>query len=222
MSNYLTYEESSKLQQILDKKLKELLTSTPEKSDWNSVKKELKSGFFQGYKTKSGSTYIGNECWDIYLNDDCCITIIIPPKGRYSFYLNFGEVSSSEWWCSESLLRKVALEMPKINTELEIHKSQIKKRSRIIAMSQKSIHAYLSAIMKNSGYKYFTTNDSNKVLLSIKMKRGVQLNIPIYYRKFQTIMPKLLETIKCYEKSIYDNKVKVLISNLKTEQTWQQ
>jgi len=230
MSDYIFSSEASmKLRQFLNKKMDVFRRFNSEKSDWKEVEKELESGFFQGYKTKSGSTFRGDGYWLIYLNDDCYTKFTIYKKGRYSFYLNFFEISSNGWYCSENFLRKAVQEMPKIAAEfealkgeLEILKGELEKQEKIVEMSQKSIHAYLAVTMQNSGYEYYTTNDEHKVLLSVKMKRGVQLDIPIYFLKFQTIMPKLIETIKNYEKTIHDNKVKVLISNLKKEVKWQQ
>jgi hypothetical protein len=89
-------------------------------------------------------------------------------------------------------------------------------------MSAQSIKAWLSTILKGSGYKYYIREYDHKIILSIKMEHGTQLDIQIYFRSFQKQMSELLETIKEYEKIIATRKVKVLISNYKISREWQE
>ena len=52
------------------------------------------------------------------------------------------------------------------------------------------------------------------------MKNRLQLDIPIYFSRFQKIMPELIDTIQQFEKTANEAKIKVLISNSKVNQQW--
>lgn len=108
-----------------------------------------------------------------------------------------------------------------IEEEFFALKAKLEKRAKIADISEKSIETWLAAVLANTGYQYYTTKDEHKLTLSVKMRHGVQLDIPIYFSKFQKIMPDLLTTIKEYENLIDKNKVKVLILNLKPKKEWQ-
>ena len=94
------------------------------------------------------------------------------------------------------------------------------KEKKIKDISQRSIDTWLSSTLKNSGYEYYTSSDKNKMVLSVRMKNGTQLDIPVYYQRFQKIIPKLMDTIQKYEQLMEDTSMKALISNLKTRRNW--
>jgi Mg2+ and Co2+ transporter CorA len=99
-------------------------------------------------------------------------------------------------------------------------KADIEKQEKIDEMSEQSIKTWVSTILKGSGYKYYISEYNHKIILSIKMEHGTQLDIQIYFRNFQKQMSDLLETIKEYEKVIAASKVKILISNHKINANW--
>jgi hypothetical protein len=225
MANYnYPYEVRDRLCRFLSDKLREICyASNSEKSNWKVVETELNIGFFQGYKTESEKHHYrdGNN-WKVYLNDNCYVSLFSPVKGRKEMCLHIFDISPRDWYCSENFFRKTVEELPKIASEFEMLKGRLEKLEKIVAMSQKSVHIWLSATMQNIGYEYYTTTDRHRVLLSVKMKRGVQLDIPIYFTKFQQIMPQLLEAIRSYEATIKENSIKMLISNIKKTEKWQQ
>jgi hypothetical protein len=99
-------------------------------------------------------------------------------------------------------------------------KAECEKQEKIDDISAQSIETWLSSVLKGSGYTYYIKEDYNKITLSIRMKHGSQLDIPIYFRRFRKQMPDLLKTIKEYEEITANGKVKVLISNLKINKQW--
>jgi hypothetical protein len=71
--------------------------------------------------------------------------------------------------------------------------------------------------LKGSGYAYYLTEEKNKTILSIQITKSFQLDIPLYHKRFQQMMPHLLETIQLYAETIKKQKMKVLISNSNTQ-----
>jgi len=100
-----------------------------------------------------------------------------------------------------------------IAEEFRKFKGEIEKEDRINEIAKSSINTWLKTVMQNQPYTYITSEDENKITLSVKIKYDRQLDIPIYCNRFQKIMPELLETIQQYEKITSEIKVKVLISN---------
>ena len=114
----------------------------------------------------------------------------------------------------------MAYEAENIEKSFFEYKAKYEKEEKIKEISENSIEAWLAAILKDKNYIYYISKEENKVMLSIRMKNGTQLNIPIYHKKIQKIMPHLIETIEKYEQMINDTSVKVLISNLKVNEIW--
>ena len=75
-------------------------------------------------------------------------------------------------------------------------------------------------MFQNQPYSYYTTESDNKITLSVKLKKSMQLDIPIYYKNFQKIMPELLNSIQQFEKTANESKIKVLISNSAVGEMW--
>ena len=62
-----------------------------------------------------------------------------------------------------------------------------------------------------SGYSYNLTETDNKILLVIPLRNGVQLSIPVYYSKYEQILPYIITTVKAYEDVVSSSKIKVFI-----------
>ncbi|MDR2510873.1 MAG: hypothetical protein LBC89_00090 [Bacteroidales bacterium] len=134
----------------------------------------------------------------------------------------FSNISSSRFYIASypQLVYLIFENASQIETECYKLKADLEKQEKIAQLAKSSILVWLETVMKNSGYQYYITQDTHKITLSIKMKHGMQLDIPIYFRRFQKQMPDLLETIKEYENIIVNRKHKVLISNLKSQKQW--
>ncbi|MDR3285824.1 MAG: hypothetical protein LBT27_00085 [Prevotellaceae bacterium] len=62
---------------------------------------------------------------------------------------------------------------------------ELDKLDKIMDVSTNSIKIWLKELLKDSGYTYYTEESDNKIILSVKMKNGTQLNVPIYNNRFQ-------------------------------------
>lgn len=221
MSNFrYSYSTRNKLQKFLDDKIREILYGKYNSigdDQWSEVINELKTKRFLGHKVE----LFKENYWKIFINIDCYV-YCYSKKKRKMWVVGFtvNNISSSGYFSSPAVLKNSVIQLPKIIEEFEQLCAELEKREKIIEITQKSILTWLETIMPNSGYEYYTTNENSKVVLSVRMKRGVQLDIPIYFTKFQKIMPKLLETIKNYEKTVKENTVKILIRNLNRTETW--
>jgi len=125
-------------------------------------------------------------------------------------YLDFLEQHSDKFARLEEM--KKAVEDEKINEKI--------KQEKIEDIAKNSINTWLKAVLQNQSYSYYTTESENKITLSVKLKNRMQLDIPIYFSRFQKIMPELLNTIQKFEKTANEAKIKVLISNSKVNQQW--
>lgn len=185
-------------------------TSKPIHNQWEDIMKELKTGSFLNYKAELTEP-TRNE-WKVFLNPNFYIRISDIPRDRKKRKLMIiisRNGKSSSYYANPEIFISCVKQMPELYNETE----SIWKQIKINDLTRKSILAWVDKEMKSTSYKYYCTTEDNKVLLSIKMNKGLQLNIPIYLNKFQEIMPQLMDVIKDYETTINRNKVRVLISN---------
>ena len=98
--------------------------------------------------------------------------------------------------------------------------NELDKKNKIFELSKNSTLTWLTNMFKDSDYTYSIEESSIRVMLSIKMKNNMQLNIPIYYKNFQKVMPKLMDFINEYEKLIENSDFKATVTNLKKTQSW--
>lgn len=138
----------------------------------------------------------------------------------YSIGIEIDNISSHMWDGTIGMLYRCMDEINNIAEEMRKLKGDLEKQEKINEIAKNSAKTWLKEVMKNQTYSYYTTEDENKIMLSIKMKNRVQLDIPIYYKRFQKIIPKLLETIQQFENTANKSNVKVLISNSRHNQQW--
>ncbi|GHT54262.1 hypothetical protein AGMMS49982_18660 [Bacteroidia bacterium] len=144
-------------------------------------------------------------------------------SSRPCISLGISGVGYSRWYIGiyPNLVYLVFKHSSEITEEFFALKAQLEKEAKIADISAKSVKAWLRVVLKDIDCEYYITGEEHKLTLSLKMQHGLQLDIPIYYNKFQKIMPDLLATIKEYENLINNRKVKVLVSNLKSKKNWQ-
>jgi len=156
-----------------------------------------------------------------FFNDNGCQCHIYLRGGKWNKYLIsivIDDYSSSGWYGTTEMLYLCMDEINKIAKEFRKLKGDLEKQEKIGEIALNSITAWLKTIMQNQQYSYYTTESENKIMLSIKIKNRMQLDIPIYYYRFQKMMPELLETIQQFEKTVNKSKIKVLISNSEVNQ----
>ncbi|WP_010255651.1 hypothetical protein [Treponema primitia] len=73
------------------------------------------------------------------------------------------------------------------------------KEEKILQISRDSITTWLEAIFKDTPYTYHTEKDDDKIKLKVDLKNNKCLELPIYYKNFQTTMPGLLGEIRVHE-----------------------
>jgi allophanate hydrolase subunit 1 len=98
--------------------------------------------------------------------------------------------------------------------------NEMDRRNKILELSKNSTLTWLTNMFKNSDYTYSIEKSHLRAMLSVKMKNNMQLKIPVYYKNFQEIMPKLMDLIKEYEKLIESSNIKVIVTNFKKTQKW--
>jgi hypothetical protein len=111
-------------------------------------------------------------------------------------------------------------QLPSIEKEFIEFAQNVDKQVKIADISKNSIITWLKTLCKDIHQPYDSTVDEHKVTLSVKMKYSTQLDIPIYYKNFQKIMPEILNTIQQYEEVLNKTKIKINISNNRVGQRW--
>jgi hypothetical protein len=75
------------------------------------------------------------------------------------------------------------------------------KEEKILQISRNSITTWLEAIFKDTPYTYRTEKDDDKIRVQVELKNNRQLEIPVYYKTFQAVMPGLLGEIRKHEEA---------------------
>jgi len=101
-------------------------------------------------------------------------------------------------------------------------RSELIKQERIRKMQINSAEEWVKSLMTNSNYLYkIVKGHENKLLLHVKIDGQQHLEIPIYYKSFQKIVPKLMETILKYENFIKNSQIRALVKNsLPNDHEW--
>jgi len=216
----MNYETQRKLKRFLDEKMRTIFNETvgnKSKLDISYIKTE--KGF--DYSVTKSDGWNAWEGYTFFNNNGCQCYLKYPTKTKKKLiYMSIDNISSCGYYANIGTLYRCMDEIDGIAVEFRQLKSDLEKQEKIDDIAKNSIYTWLKSIMRNQSYSYYTTEDKHKITLSIKMKNRVQLDIPIYFKKFQKIMPKLTETIQQYENTTNQSKIKVLISNSNSEQKW--
>jgi hypothetical protein len=117
-------------------------------------------------------------------------------------------------------LENIEKECRTFEAEEERKYKEEERKYKLRSIAQNSIQTWIKAILKDTSYAYYTDVKNYKITLSIRLKNNMQLNIPIYYKSFQKIIPEILTTIKQYENTVNNGKIKVLIANSSRSAQW--
>jgi hypothetical protein len=217
----MKYAIKKKLEVFLNQKMKEILIATRNDSTKSveSVEfvKVLQTGEINGYKAEYSNDF---DYWQISKKPDCHIDWSFNNGKRSTICLYINEVYSLRWYSTPAMLYKCLDEFDGIETEFFRLLLELEKQNKINEIAKNSILTWLKEILKPLPYSYYTTETEHKITLSIKLKRSTQLDIPIYYSRFQSIMPHIEKTIREYEAMANGSKIKMLITNSAPLQVW--
>ena len=160
------------------------------------------------------------DCYAFTDSKDVQCIIYCKKNRQKSMTISIDGILSGRWMISVGMLYRCMDTMEKIAKEFRQLANDLEKEEKIVEMGRNSIHPWLKTILQNQPYSYYTTKDENKIVLSVKMENKMQLDIPIYLKSLQKIMPELLHTIQQFEKVIGEAKIKVLISNSNVNRQW--
>ena len=89
-----------------------------------------------------------------------------------------------------------------IEQQKEEENKQI-KQGKIKKLKETSAYDWVDNLMKNSKYSYKINDDyTNRLQLSVMINDKMKLEIPVPYKHFQQILPRLMDAIQYYETSI--------------------
>ena len=215
----MNYKNKRKLGDFLKEKLRKIYEETGEdksRLDLSRIKTEKgfeKSDVHHGWWGDGYGFSNNNGC-------QCFIYFKGKQKRKIIDMAIDGISSSSGWYGTVGMLYRCMDEINEIAKEFRQFKSDLEKKVKIDEIAKNGINTWLKTMMQHQPYSYYTTESENKITLSVQMKNRLQLDIPIYFSRFQKIMPELIDTIQQFEKTANESKIKVLISNSKVNQQW--
>ena len=216
----MTYEIKRKLITFLSNKLRKIYyETTDDKPRLNIFQIKTEKGFDSNVIENHGYYENGYN----FFNDNGCQCFLMfgdGAKKKKVISIAIDDIGSNGWYGTIGMLYRCIDEIDDIATEFRQLRSNLEKQEKIDNIAKNSIYTWLKTIMHNQPYSYYTTEEKHKITLSIKIKNRMQLDVPIYFKKFQKIMPHLAEAIQQFENTVNQSKIKVLIGNSQPEQKW--
>ena len=108
------------------------------------------------------------------------------------------------------LQNKVFENCVKLPQFIEIQ-NNVAKQKKIEKIQVTSAHDWVDNLLKNSKYPYKIESYKTKLQLSVKINARLKLEMPISLKHFQTIVPKLMDTIQRYDECINNSVVEILV-----------
>jgi len=211
-------KNQQKLTNFLDEKIRKIVDETRNENPklnltYIKTAKGFENSIIRNRNWGDGYMFVNRSGYQCYLYF----------KGKWTgrtISITIDNISSSGCPGTIGTLFRCMDEIDVIAKEVQQLKNELEKQEKINIMAKNSINTWLKSVIQNQPYSFYTTEDENKITLSIKIKNGTQLDIPIYYKRFQKIMPILMETIQQFEETVNKSTVKVLICNSKPNQQW--
>ena len=100
-------------------------------------------------------------------------------------------------------------------TEVEREYLQLIERLNKLEENANKIRKDISDLFQNSNYTYSLTETENKYILSVPVSKGIQLDIPVYYSKYEKTIPQIMSAVQMFEKTIGEVKIRVLVTEKK-------
>jgi hypothetical protein len=222
-----------KLQEFLNGKMRKMQDATKDiPTRFNELIRVLQTGEINGYKAEYGNKYgwYNSGGWQISKKPDCYVVLFLENVGQgrtIRFNLSINEVTSNTYQGTTAMLYKCLDELDSIEQEflgmlpkLEKQEKEQEKRAKIKEITKNSAKMWVKELLKGSSYTYCIEEMDSKIVLSVKMKNGTQLDIPIHYNRFQKVMPEVMNIIKDVEKMIDEKDIKILILNTRVKNDW--
>jgi hypothetical protein len=219
-----------KKRDFVREKLKELWSKPDNNGTLEDVYAELESGFFAGLPVEIRERGSLSDIKEYIVKNDSAICMLEfgqkkkANELRVSFFLKDKDGDygyGSEWLIYDyNLPRQFLLQSDSLAKEYRAFLAEEEKQEKIRTLSRNSIETWLETVVRNTGYSYYTKETAKGITLSIKLKYGMQLNIPVYYKAFQRIIPEIPNTIQKYEAAARESKLKIVIANTAPRTQW--
>jgi hypothetical protein len=223
--------QSSK-EKFFKSKLAEITQTTIAEKTLVELLNELRTISIKGFKiseqTQDGHYHRDFICEITILNDfnDGCRISFHETKSGFMYGCIYYIFDGRQWFyknyesgaCKD--IYKYLAQIESIKKGYKEFCNKLDKENRILDISKNSVQIWLENALKDSGYIYYTQRKKNQDSLHILLDKKRKLIISIYYKKFQQIIPYLLDIIKNYENIINNCPIKALIENygLKTSE----
>jgi hypothetical protein len=101
------------------------------------------------------------------------------------------------------------VQLSKLKKEADDEQASINvKERRIKEMQSKSAEDWITILLKNSGYQFRLEKSSARIVVYVKITPQLQLVVPIMKKNFQETVPDIIQTIKSFENSVKESKIK--------------
>ena len=176
-------KQTGKIKNFLDKKLREIY----EETKFFDPSLDLSH-----IKTEKGFEYAKGWNWyDFFNSDGCMFRFYFKDEKHKEIVMEIDGIKSSCYYGTVGMLYHCMDEIDEIVIEFRQFKKDLAKQEKINEIAKNCIKTWLKPIMQNIPYSYNTTENDDKITLSVKLNNCVRLDIPIYFESFQKIIPEL-------------------------------
>jgi hypothetical protein len=230
----MNHETRNKLQRFLNEKTHQIYRETrEEKAVFDLAHIKTMAGFDVKEETRNlrndkRELVPYEDKYTIFKRNDpsCLLKVGIPrERGRVDACMGIDDIWGYTYTFEKNnvggMVTRCLDEMDAITKELRALRAELEKQEKINDIAKNGINTWLKVILQNQPHPYYTTVAENKITLSIQLKNRLQLNIPIYFARFQKIMPNVLETIQQFGDCVNKGNMKITISNTSANQQWQ-
>jgi len=143
-------------------------------------------------KTEKGFEYLeGCEWFEFFNSDGCMFRYYIKNEKQSEIVMVIDGIKSSCYYGTVGMLYRCMDEIDEIAIDFRQFKNDLVKQEKTNEIAKNCIKTWLKTIMQNIPYSYHTTENDDKIMLSVKFNNCVRLDIPIYFESFQKIIPEL-------------------------------
>jgi hypothetical protein len=152
-----------------------------------------------------------------------CFTRLCLTENKLDFSTSIYEISSSATEVTDKNFGFIFRFLGRFEKTIELlhkYRADYEKQKKATEFTMDSYDTWLDQICKKLTMPYFLEKGGTRTVLGVLVDQDTQLEIAIPYKKFQEIMPEVMNIIQSYEHLRETCKARVLIKNCRYTVRW--